>query len=90
MKAGRCFLQTVGVLVLFTVARASGLLVPPIYVYVSVGLLTVVLVLIAWSAGATCADLGLGRTDMRAGVRYGAGAFGIVWSSAGSGCDPGA
>ena len=78
MKAGRCFLQTVGVLVLFTVARAAGLLGPPKYVYVSVGLLTVALVLIAWSAGGTRADLGLGRTDVRAGVRYGAGAFGVV------------
>ena len=78
MKAGRCFLQTVGVLVLFTVARASGLLGPPKYAYVSVGLLTVALVLIAWSAGGTRADLGLGRTDVRAGVRYGAGAFGVV------------
>jgi membrane protease YdiL (CAAX protease family) len=78
VKAGRCFLQTVGVLVLFTVARAAGLLGPPKYVYVSVGLLTVALVLIAWSAGGTRADLGLGRTDVCAGVRYGAGAFGIV------------
>jgi membrane protease YdiL (CAAX protease family) len=78
VKAGRCFLQTVGVLVLFTVARAAGLLGPPKYVYVSVGLLTVALVLIAWSAGGTRADLGLGRTDVRAGVRYGAGAFGVV------------
>jgi len=78
VKAGRCFLQTVGVLVLFTVARASGLLGPPKYAYVSVGLLTVALVLIAWSAGGTRADLGLGRTDVRAGVRYGAGAFGVV------------
>jgi len=65
-------------LVLFTVARASGLLGPPKYAYVSVGLLTVALVLIAWSAGGTRADLGLGRTDVRAGVRYGAGAFGVV------------
>jgi membrane protease YdiL (CAAX protease family) len=38
----------------------------------------VALVLIAWSAGGTRADLGLGRTDVRAGVRYGAGAFGVV------------
>jgi membrane protease YdiL (CAAX protease family) len=68
----------VGVLVLFTVARAFGLFGPPRYVYVSVGLLTVTLVLIAWSAGATRADLGLSWTDMRAGLRYGAGAFGIV------------
>ena len=78
MKAGRCFLQTVGVLVLFTVARALGLLGPPRYVYVSVSLLVVALVLIAWSAGATRADLGLARTDTRAGLGYGAGAFGIV------------
>ena len=75
MNAGRCFLQTVAVLVLFTVARTLGLLGPPI---VSVSLLTVALVLIARSAGATCADLGLDRADMRAGWRYGAGAFGIV------------
>ena len=70
MKAGRCFLQTVGVLVLFTVARAAGLLGAPRYVYVSVCLLVVALVLIAWSAGATRADLGLARTDMRAGLDY--------------------
>jgi len=75
VNAGRCFLQTVAVLVLFTVARTLGLLGPPI---VSVSLLTVALVLVAWSAGATCADLGLGRADMPAGWRYGAGAFGIV------------
>jgi len=78
MKAGRCFLQTVGVLVLFTAARATGLLGAPRYVYVSDCLLTVALVLIAWSARATPADLGLARTDMRAGLGYGAGAFGIV------------
>jgi hypothetical protein len=78
VKAGRCFLQTVGVLVLFTVARASGLLGPPRYVYVSVCLLTVALVLIAWIAGATRADLSLARTDTRAGLGYGASAFGIV------------
>jgi membrane protease YdiL (CAAX protease family) len=78
MRAGPCFLQAVGVLVLFTIARALGLLGPPRYVYVPVSLLVVALVLIAWRAGATRADLGLGRTDVRAGVRYGAGAFGIV------------
>ena len=37
MKAGRCFVQTVGVLVLFTVARSFGLLGPPV---ASVALLT--------------------------------------------------
>ena len=48
MNAGRCFLRTVGVLVLFTVARAFGLLGPPV---VAVSLLTAALVLIAWSCG---------------------------------------
>jgi membrane protease YdiL (CAAX protease family) len=78
VKAGRCFVQTVCVLVLFTIARAFGLFGLPRYVYVSVGLLTAALVLIAWTAGATLADVGLGQADVRAGVRYGAGAFGIV------------
>jgi CAAX protease family protein len=75
VNAGRCFLQTVGVLVLFSVARAFGLLGPPV---VSASLLTAVLVLIAWSTGATRSDLGLGRADVGAGLRYGAGGFGVV------------
>jgi membrane protease YdiL (CAAX protease family) len=78
MKAGLCFLQAVAVLVLFNVARAVGLLGPPGYVYVPVSVLVVILVLIAWTAGATRADLGLGRADVRAGIGYGAGAFGVV------------
>jgi membrane protease YdiL (CAAX protease family) len=73
--AGRCFVQTVGVLVLFSVARAFGLLGPAV---LSVSLLTAALILIAWSAGATRADLGLAPADMRAGLLYGAGAFGVV------------
>jgi membrane protease YdiL (CAAX protease family) len=75
VNAGRCFVLTVGVLVLFTFARSSGLLGP---LPVAVGLLVAALVLIAWSSGATRDDLGLGRADMGAGVRYGAGAFGLV------------
>jgi uncharacterized protein len=75
VNAGRCFVLTVGVLVLFTVGRALGLLGP---LPVAVGLLVAALVLIAWSSGATRDDLGLGRADMGAGVRYGAGAFGVV------------
>ena len=75
VSARRCFVLTVGVLVLFTVARTFGLLGPPV---AAASLLTAVLVLIAWSTGATRADLGLGRADMFAGLRYGAGAFGIV------------
>jgi membrane protease YdiL (CAAX protease family) len=78
MKAGRCFLLAVAVLALFNVARSLGLLGPPGYAYASVSLLTGALVLIAWTAGATRADLGLDPADTRAGVRYGAGASGIV------------
>jgi uncharacterized protein len=75
VKAARCFLLTVGVLVLFTVARGYGLLGPA---PLAIGLLTAALVLIAWTAGATLPDVGLGRADVRAGLRYGAGAFGAV------------
>jgi CAAX protease family protein len=75
MKAGRCFGQAVAVLAAFAVARSFGLLGPAV---ISVSLLTAALALIAWSAGATRADLGLARADMRAGLLYGAGAFGVV------------
>jgi membrane protease YdiL (CAAX protease family) len=75
MKAGRCFVQTVAVLAAFAVARSFGLLGPAV---LSVSLLTAALVLIAWSAGATQADLGVARADVRAGLLYGAGAFGAV------------
>ncbi len=75
MKAGRCFVQTVAVLALFTVARGYGLLGPA---PLAVAILTAALALIAWRAGATLTDLGLGRADVGAGVRYGAVAFGAV------------
>jgi uncharacterized protein len=75
VKAGRCFLLTVGVLALFTVARAFGLVGPPV---VAAGLLTGVLALIAWRTGATLGDLGLRRADVGAGLLYGAGAVGLV------------
>ena len=75
MSAGRCFGLTVGVLVLFTFARAYGLLGPLV---VAVSLLMAALILIAWSSGATLDDLGLGRSGIGAGLRYGAGAFGVV------------
>ena len=79
MKAGRCFLETVAVLVLFSAVRAAGLLEGPLrYIWVQMGLLVIVLALVAWTAGATWADLGLDRTDVGAGLRYGAGAVGIV------------
>jgi membrane protease YdiL (CAAX protease family) len=78
MEAGRCFLLAVAVLAVFNVARGTGLLGPSRYAWVPVCLLVAALVLIAWSTGATRADLGLEPADMPAGVRYGAGAAGII------------
>jgi membrane protease YdiL (CAAX protease family) len=79
MEAGRCFLAAVAILVLFSALRAAGLLEGPArYVWVQIVILVVALALVAWTAGATPADLGLGRTDAGAGLRYGAGAVGIV------------
>jgi uncharacterized protein len=75
VKAGRCFVLTVGVLVLFSVARTFHVLGPE---GVGVGLLIAALLLIAWGNGATPADLGLGRSDVWAGLAYGAGACGVV------------
>jgi membrane protease YdiL (CAAX protease family) len=75
MRADRCFVLAVVVLVVFSVARTFGLLGPPV---LSISLLVVALVLIAWSAGATLADLGLVRKDAPAGLLYGAGALGLV------------
>jgi membrane protease YdiL (CAAX protease family) len=78
MRAGRCFPQAVAVLVLFTAARAAGLLSPARYDYLAIGLLTAALAVIAWAAGATAADLGLRRKDLPAGAGYGAAACGVV------------
>ena len=79
MKAGRCFLATVAVLVLFSAAREAGLLEGPArYVWVQMCLLVAALALVAWASGEALADLGLSRSDAGAGVRYGAGAVGIV------------
>jgi uncharacterized protein len=75
VSAGRCFILTIAALVLFTVARVYGLLGPNV---AAVSLLMAALVLIAWSSGATLDDLGLGRASIGAGLRYGAGAFGVV------------
>ena len=78
MRAGLCFVLTVTVLILFNVLRSLGLLGPARYVWLPVSLLTAALALIAWATGATLADLGLERQDLRSGVLYGAGAFGVV------------
>jgi len=75
VNAARCFGQATVLLTAISIARAFGLSGPTV---ISAGLLTALLMLIAWRAGATAADLGLAREDMRAGVRYGVGAFGLV------------
>jgi CAAX protease family protein len=75
VRAGRCFLEATGVLAAFNVARAFGVVGGSA---LSVTALTAVLALIAWQARATRADLGLEVADLRAGVRYGLAAFGLV------------
>jgi membrane protease YdiL (CAAX protease family) len=67
--------QAVAVLVLFTIARSLGLLGP---LPVAVGLLTAALILVAWAGGLTRADLGLGWTEVREGLGYGAAAVVLV------------
>ena len=79
MKAGLCFLLTVTVLVLFNVLRSIGLVGPPRYSWLPVIMFTTALALIAWTTGATRADLGLERQYLRSGLLYGAGAFGLVF-----------
>jgi len=62
---------SVAVLLVFTIARSYGLLGP---LPVAIGLLTAALILVAWTSGLTRAELGLGWTDVPAGLGYGAGA----------------
>ncbi len=71
----RCFLQSVAVLVVFSLARGLGLAGRP---SVSVAVVTTVLALVAWWSGASRADLGLERAAVPAGIRYGAASFGAV------------
>jgi len=73
--ARRCFVLAVAVLVVFTIARSYGLLGP---LPVAVGLLTAALILVAWIGGLTRADLGLGWTEVREGLGYGAAAVVLV------------
>lgn len=73
--AGRCFVQTVGVLAAFTVARSYGLLGP---LPLAVSILVAALVLIVWSTGTDRAGLGLAPADVPAGLLYGAGACLLV------------
>jgi len=73
--ARRCFVLSVAVLLVFTIARSYGLLGP---LPVAIGLLTAALILVAWAGGLTRADLGLGWADVPAGLGYGAAAAGLV------------
>jgi membrane protease YdiL (CAAX protease family) len=75
VNARRCFLQALGVLVLFTLARGVGLTGPSV---VGIAVLTAVLVLIAWTAGASLNDLGLDPARAGAGLRWGGAACGVV------------
>jgi membrane protease YdiL (CAAX protease family) len=75
LDAGRCLVQATVFLVLFAGARGLGLLGPPL---VSATLLTLGMALIAWRAGATLEDLGLGRDRVGAGLRYGLAAALLV------------
>jgi uncharacterized protein len=76
VNAWRCFVLTVAALVLFTLVRAGG---PGVGTAISIAVLTGVLVLIAWTSGATLADVGLRPADAGAGLRYGGAAFGAVF-----------
>ena len=75
MNARGCFLRTVVVLTLFSVARGFGLTGPTA---VGMIVLTAILVFVAVTAGATAADLGLRRADAGTGLLYGAAAAAIV------------
>jgi membrane protease YdiL (CAAX protease family) len=75
VRARRCFAQTVGVLILVSVARPAGLLGPPL---VSAAVLGAAVALVAWRSGASFADLGLSRANLRRGVGYGLGALAVV------------
>ena len=75
MRAGRCFALTVVVLVGLTTARAVGVAGPAA---LHITIVTAVLAVVAWSSGATLADLGLTRQAVPAGLAYGGAAFGLV------------
>ena len=75
LDPGRCLALAVGFLVLFALARAFGLLGPPV---VSACILTLGMAMIAWRSGATVDDLGLRRDRLRVGLLYGLGAFALV------------
>ena len=75
MNARRCFVLGLVVLVAATVARFAGL-AGPTAAWTTV--MTAALVLVARTSGASLAELGLRPSDAGRGLRYGAGAAGIV------------
>jgi membrane protease YdiL (CAAX protease family) len=75
VNASRCLAQTIGLLLVFSVARALGLVGPPL---LSASLLTAAVLLIAWRSNATLDDLGLAPAHLKTGFLYGAGAFALV------------
>lgn len=75
MNAPRCFAATVGVLVAVNVLRSFGLLGGPL---VSASVLATSVALVAWWSRASLRDLGLSRTDLVAGLRYGSAVLLLV------------
>jgi membrane protease YdiL (CAAX protease family) len=67
--------MTAAALVIFNITRALGFLGPSAAAAI---LLILILLALAWSCGATRADLGLRLADVRSGLLYGLGAFGLV------------
>jgi membrane protease YdiL (CAAX protease family) len=75
VNALRCFILAGAVLTAVTVARALDVAGSDV-VWTSVT--TALLVLVARSCGMTVADLGLRRSDVPGGLRYGAASFALV------------
>jgi len=76
MRARRCLVETVCLLVVFNLARSFGLLGPAL---VADAVLFVAVALLAWHSRATWADLGLRRDTVPAGLAWGFGALGLVF-----------
>jgi membrane protease YdiL (CAAX protease family) len=76
VRARRCLIETVCVLVAFNIARALGLLGPAL---VADAVLFAAVALIAWREKLTWSDLGMRRDAMSAGFAWGLGTFGVVF-----------
>ncbi|HEY4568206.1 MAG TPA: hypothetical protein VIH10_02040, partial [Kribbella sp.] len=76
MRARRCLVETVCLLVVFNLARSFGLLGPAL---VADAVLFVAVALLAWRSRATWADLGLRRDAVPAGLAWGFAALALVF-----------